>query len=210
MNAILKKGRTILKSYSLSLIFMSLSVLLYSYFINPKVLAFNKEAILQFEIWRWFSAHFTHADLEHLTWNLCAMLILSIIIESYNKSLLIVSTIVSIFTINTYLWFNEQLVSYYVGFSGVLNTLLVVALYNQIKQVEKQDHLRKWIIICIFCMSLLKIFLELFNDISLFSSISWQALPQAHLIGFFTGTIMVIVLETKMFNLHPIVHHKNE
>lgn len=172
----------------------------------PEKLYFNQEAIANGEFWRLFTAHLVHSDLQHLIWNLCALLILSLLIEQNNRLLLIVSLFVGITAIDYFLWFNTIGIINYAGFSGVLNTLLVIALLQQ-RQKKSEQLFFRLLPIIIYIVSLLKIVVEIFSQYAIFSSISWQAVPQVHLIGFIAGTILAaLIMASERINYNkPVV-----
>lgn len=150
----------------------------------PDSLYFNQQAIIDGEFWRLLTAHFVHSDIGHLVWNLAALIILSLLLERDNRLLLFVSIALGIITIDYYLWFNTAGIVNYAGFSGVLNTLLVVALFQQLQK-------NAYLAILIYLLSLLKIIVEINSQQAIFSHISWQAIPQIHFIGFIVGTVIV-------------------
>ncbi len=153
----------------------------------PESLYYNQQAIVNGEFWRLFSAHFVHSDTAHLLWNLAALMILSLLLERDKQRLLLLSSITAgIISIDYYLWFNNAGIINYAGFSGVLNTLLVVTLFQQLQK-------NAYLVILIYFASLAKIIVEIASQQAIFTHISWQAIPQVHLIGFITGTVVVII-----------------
>ena len=182
------------KKYRISIILSILiSIIFFTIGAVPEKLYFNKEAISNGEIWRFLTAHIVHSDLDHLTWNLCALIILSLLIERDNRQLRITSLLAGIISIDCYLWFNPIGIVNYAGFSGILNTLLVIALFPQLQKKSEQLFFRLLPII-IYIASLLKIVVEISFQQAIFSTISWQAVPQVHLIGFMSGTIIVVLI----------------
>jgi len=158
----------------------------------PESLYYNKDAINNGEIWRFVTAHIVHSDLEHLVWNLCALIILSLLIERESRSLLIAALLTGIVSINYYLWINTIGIINYAGFSGVLNTLLVIALFQQ-WQKKSCSLFIHYLPMIIYIFSLLKIVFELFYQQTIFTQISWQAVPQVHLVGFIAGTVLAVL-----------------
>ena len=47
----------------------------------PEALVFDRQAILQGELWRLVTSHWVHSDVEHLTWNLVAFGLLGYMLE---------------------------------------------------------------------------------------------------------------------------------
>ena len=147
--------------------------------------------------WSFVTAHLVHISAAHLVWNVAAFFILAAIIEQTSKREVMIALGAGMMAVNLYLlqWFN---LGAYAGLSGVLNTLLVVALYN----LSKQEDYRTAAIITLVA-SMAKIILELFSSYSLFSSLPWPAVPQAHLAGWVAGVVIVVLL-----NLVQNRHHK--
>ena len=146
------------------------------------------------QTWRMLTAHFVHSDFEHLAWNLIAFMVLGAVIERHSKQDLLYGLIVGIVAVNVYLGSVYQLTAY-AGLSGVLNTLLVVALFR-LCQIPSYRAAAMWTMV----LSMLKIVIELYSGHSVFSSISWQAVPQAHLVGWITGAAFVSIKAMNKFN----------
>ena len=153
--------------------------------------------------WRLITAHFVHSDAQHLIWNLSAFILLGSIIEQYSKTVLIASLGIGIVAINTYLLTLYQL-NAYVGLSGVLNTLLVVALFYLC-----QHELYRCAAIWTLILSMIKIIVESFYGASLFTSISWLPVPEAHLFGWVAGVLMVIKQTLIYFNSNKYTRYKH-
>ena len=81
------------------------------------------------QTWRMLTAHFVHSDFEHLLWNLAAFMVLGTVIERHSTRDLLYGLIVGVVAVNVYLSSVYQLTAY-AGLSGVLNTLLVIALFK--------------------------------------------------------------------------------
>jgi len=120
-----------------------------------------------FRIWQWLSAHFVHINAEHMTLNLIAFLILASIIEQTSRKVLGLALFSGIVGVNVYLTSLFQMDAY-AGLSGALNALLITALYFLYKQ-----------------------------PFSLFSSLPWPAVPQAHLAGLIGGGLLIAFLEIR-------------
>jgi len=189
----------LMKNFRISLILLLLtSSVFFTLGAVPENLYFNKEVISNGEIWRLISAHVIHSDLQHLLWNISALIILSLLIERESRFLLIASLLTGIVSINYYLWINAIGVINYAGFSGVLNTLLVIALFQQ-WQKQSSSLVMHYLPVIIYTVNLLKIMFELFYQQSIFTDISWQAVPQVHLTGFIAGTILVLLMQFFQF-----------
>ncbi len=192
--------KEIFKQYKITVfLFTLISILFFSLGAVPESLYFNQTAISNGEYWRLITAHLVHSDLEHLIWNLCALVIISSLIEQKNRVLLLLSIVISIITIDYYLWFNSIEIINYAGFSGVLNTLLVITLFQQWQNHKACRIININIIIhqlpvIIYSISAIKIIVELLSQQAIFSHTTWLAVPQVHLVGFIAGTIVATLI----------------
>ncbi|WP_189402488.1 rhombosortase [Arenicella chitinivorans] len=131
--------------------------------------------------WQWLSAHFVHISAEHLVWNTVALLVLGSIVEQNSPTALLFALVAGAIGVNIYLAFFYTL-SAYAGLSGVLNTVLVVALYQLY-----QNPAYKFASVLTFILSVVKVVIEYCFNLSLFSTLPWPSVPQAHLAGLVTG-----------------------
>jgi len=142
------------------------------------------------------SAHFVHSDLEHLIWNVSAFILLGSIVEQHSKRCLLLALSFGIVCVNIFLLTLFKL-NAYVGLSGVLNTILIVALFHLC-----QKPVYRAAAIWTMVLSMLKIMFELHSSTSLFTSISWAAVPQAHLAGWLGGVAFVTFKTAKYFGIN--------
>lgn len=155
-------------------------------------------SIEKLEPWRWLSAHFVHISAEHLIWNLLPFIILGSIIEQHSKRDLLLGLGLGIVCINGYLaWF--FVLPAYAGLSGVLNTLLVVALTHLYRHPDY-----RWAAMTVLVASLAKIIYELYFEASLFSSLDWPAVPEAHLVGWLAGSLLFFRCCRKTSQIYPL------
>ena len=138
--------------------------------------------------WQLISAHFVHIGADHLTWNLLALIILASIIEQHSVKRLLLSLTLGCAFVNLYLLTLFDLPAY-AGLSGVLNTLLVVALY----QIAQRPEYRTAAIVS-FMASIAKISLEWLREDALFSSLIWPSVPQAHFAGLLGGIVLCLFI----------------
>ena len=185
-----------LKNYRITISLSLLMALLY--FVLgpvPESLYFNAEQITRGELWRYITGHLVHSDSQHLLLNLAAFVILSALIEQYSRLQLFTALLSGIIFINLYL-FNSNEITNYAGLSGVLNTLLVMALYQQWQLHSKSLSLTGYLPASIYLISAAKIIYELYTRDSLFSHTLWPSLPQAHVAGFIAGNILVLLIHS--------------
>jgi len=144
-----------------------------------------------------------HSDLAHLLWNASAFLILGSIIEQRSKCDLLLAIVSGVIAVNVYLllFFN---LNAYVGLSGVLNTVLIVALYH-LSQQSPYRSTALWTL----AFSMLKIIVELQSQQSLFTSISWAAVPAAHLAGWLAGMVIVMIKTANYFSKNKFKRYQN-
>lgn len=147
------------------------------------------------QIWQWISAHFTHISTSHLIWNAAAFVILGSIIEQTSRKVLGLSLAAGIIGVNVYLLSMFEM-SAYAGLSGVLNALLITALYFLYKQPAY-----KLASVLTLIASILKIVFEYSYNFSLFSKLPWPAVPEAHMAGLAGGIVLVLVLEVRIKRL---------
>jgi len=151
------------------------------------------------QIWRWFSAHWLHTDTNHLVWNLGALFLLGSIVEQRSRHLLLATLITGMLSVSA--WFLWQSGStYYCGWSGALNSLLLVALGSLYWSKDKppvagatpnQRRLNNGILWLIALGALLKNLVEAASGIALVSSTTWQSAPGAHLAGWTAGLLLL-------------------
>ena len=132
----------------------------------------------------WLTTHFVHISPRHLIWNLAGLIILGSIIELNDRRLLLPALVLGVIAVDVYLaGFYQR--NAYAGLSGVLNTLLVVALY----QLAQRPGYRLAAGLTLLGSGL-KILIEWQQESALFSSLSWPPVPEAHLAGLCAGLIL--------------------
>ena len=139
-------------------------------------------------VWQWVTAHVSHISIEHLTWNVAALLILGSIVEQTSRKVLGLAALAGVIGVNIYLATFFSL-SAYAGLSGALNALLITALYFLYQQVGY-----KLASAITLVLSLAKIIVEYSFELSLFSKLPWPSVPQAHLAGLIGGAVLVLFL----------------
>ena len=180
---------TVMKQTYLTQTLIISSLLLFYCSVPIDQLFFDQPAILNGDLFRLVSGHFVHVDTEHLIWNTLALLILSSIIEIRSRKLLVISFVMGIFSVTLFLFSPWSKITIYCGLSGVLNTLLVIALWMIWTETKST-----WIIVT-FAVCLLKVLIEMATNQSVISTISWPPSPEAHCAGLIGGIIILAMLK---------------
>jgi len=152
-------------------------------------LALDQEQATQ--VWRAISAHWVHIDRVHLGWNLLGLGVLGSLLELERPNLLWVSLLAGSAVVAV--WF---LVAgptrYYVGLSGVLNTLLVLVLWSQWQGAASQsgvNWLQRALVLLIACAVLARLLLESVSSVRL-TGVENSA-PLAHVAGAIAGVLLL-------------------
>lgn len=164
---------------------------------NPETFVWQRDS---HDVWRWVSGHFVHISATHLTWNLGAFIILGSIIEQHRKHELLIGLMIGAAVINVYLATGYDLPAY-AGLSGVLNSLLIIALYR----LCHSDTYRNAALLTLVG-SMLKIIIEMNSGASLVSHLAWPPVPQAHLLGWLAGITLCIMINTTSRYHFKIAH----
>lgn len=155
-------------------------------------LYFSAAHILDGEVWRIVSGHFMHADLQHLLWNCLGLAVLGWLLENRSKRLLLAAAGTGILFVSALLLTPYAQLDYYCGLSGVLNTLLLVALWLQ------WNLTRSWWIIILTCGSIAKVLFEVSQGISIVTHISWPPYAWSHLADL-SGGLFIIWIQSRDF-----------
>lgn len=150
---------------------------------------FDIPSISDGQWYRMVLGHFMHADKSHLFWNMLGLIILSTLIEARSRQLLLIAVLIGVLAVSWLLVSPFSRLEIYCGLSGILNTLLVIALWN-----VWQDTHSRWVI-ATFIGSLAKIIIEINSQQSLISQVSWPPYPEAHLAGYIAGLISIACFE---------------
>ena len=151
-------------------------------------LYFSATDIFQGETWRLVSGHFIHADSQHLLWNCLGLAVLGTLLEHRSRCVLMASLAIGILIVNVMLLTPWSHLNYYCGLSGVLNTLLLVALWIEWRLT------RSWSITLIACGSLTKVLVEVYQGTSIVTHISWPPYAWSHVAGLIGGVLVILML----------------
>ena len=169
---------------------------------DKALLYFNATDIVNGETWRVITGHFMHADRQHLLWNCIGLAVLGTLIEHRSQSMLWVALGAGIASVSALLLSPFSQLEYYCGLSGVLNTLLLVALWLE------WTITRSWLIIVITCGSIAKVVIEASLGTSIVTHISWPPYAWSHVAGLIGGLLIIRALSqgVKLFQTTAHCH----
>jgi hypothetical protein len=150
-----------------------------------ELLYFNRDHLWQGWPAGLLSSHWIHADSKHLGWNLGALLLLAPLIEMRSRTLLVWSIAIGMVCVDLLLLSPWTGLQRYCGLSGVLNTLLGVALFLFWQRTRSPA------VFVLALAALIKIAQEVISGQALFTNISWPPFALAHLAGI-AGTPLAI------------------
>jgi len=153
---------------------------------DKTLLYFSAADIARGETWRILTGHFMHADPEHLMWNGLGLGVLGMLIEYRSRTMLLAALGVGVICVSTLLLTPFPQLDYYCGLSGVLNTLLLVALWLEWRVT------RSWLMLAIAGGSIAKVMIEVSLGASIMTHISWPPYAWSHVAGLIGGLIFVL------------------
>ncbi len=153
-------------------------------------LRFDREKIAGGEIWRLFTANYVHLSHTHALGNGLGVLLLAYIAGSaFNSKPGVILLIWSSLAVGGGLYLFADYLYFYVGFSGVLHALLLVAPFMSKAYSLKVASL-------FFIIIVIKVMWEqspFYNDMALFQSIGGRVETNAHALGLIAGVCFLIV-----------------
>ncbi len=150
----------------------------------PEAWIFDRAAIAGGEWWRLISGHWVHSDAAHLGWNLAGLLTLGWIVEMRGRCGLMAGLLVGTLSVDLMLWLALPGLAAYCGLSGLLNSLLLLALAGLWRRTTAP------LLVATGTLSLLKIMGEMSAGQALFTQAAWASVPEAHLAGWLAGLIL--------------------
>ena len=161
---------------------------------------FGVSEIAQGQSWRLVTGHLAHADLGHLMWNALGLAILGWLIERRSRRFLGAALVAGIAAVSFLLVSPLSNLDYYCGLSGVLNSLLVIALWLEWRASKS------WWIAVVAIACLFKVLFETVMGASLITQISWPPFVLSHLAGM-AGGLVVLMLWRIYKNQEPAGKH---
>lgn len=165
---------------------MVITAILHALVPDQSILYFGTHEITQGQNWRLLTGHLAHADLGHLLWNLLGLAVLGWLIERRSRCFLGAALFTGISAVSMLLLSPFSNLDYYCGLSGVLNSLLVVALW-----LEWRSSRSSWVA-GVAAACLLKVLLEIRMEDSLITQISWPPFALSHLAGIAGGLVVLM------------------
>ena len=163
-----------------------LAVLFLSWFepISSHWLMYDRELIEAGQVWRLFTAHFVHLSTTHMLGNALGLILLGYIAAKYLNNLLGMALLVwCVVVVGLGLYWYADYLQRYVGLSGVLHGLLLVAPF--VSRYYSGRIASAFLIII-----LLKVIWEqspYYDDMALVGTIGGRVEANAHLMGVIAG-----------------------
>lgn len=160
----------------------------------PEAWVYDRGAIGQGEWWRLISGHWVHSDPEHAAWDIGALLVLGLLLESRLRNDLFRVLAFGAFGVDLWLWYREPALQFYCGLSGILNSLLalgLVALWRELR------HPLVWIT---GVGAVTKIALEVAVGQALLTATAWPSVPAVHGAGFVCGLALAMVVDKSAYS----------
>ncbi len=180
-----------MRDYSLYIILL-ISILILS-FIEPLSshwLMYDRELIASGEFWRLFSAHFVHLSLAHMLGNSMGLVLLAYIAGKFLNNLLgVILLIWCVSAVGIGLYFYADYLQRYVGLSGVLHGLLIVAPFIS-------GYYSRRIAFSFLTIIIAKVVWEqspLYDDMALVGAIGGRVEANAHLLGVIAGIVFLVI-----------------
>lgn len=155
----------------------------------PDALMWDRDFIMDGQIWRLISGHLVHADFEHLVWNVSAFVVLGAVLQcglGHGTQKMALTFASSAAVIHGIIYFVRPDLIWYVGLSGVLNSYFIVALYGIWQKT------RSTIALFAGIGAVAKTLAETLLGGSVLGIGSWQAVPEAHMAGLIAGILFVV------------------
>lgn len=160
----------------------------------PGSLVFDRAAIVQGEWWRLYTGHLVHSDARHALWNILALGILAALLERRGGRRLGLIGAFGAVAVDLWLWWGQPALQWYCGLSGLLNTMLVVVLFDLWSETRRR------VVWAIGMVLMAKLVMETVLNQALFTHTLWPSVPWAHVAGFAGGLVLVVFERRRLFS----------
>lgn len=185
-----------LRPYGPLAVWAALMILLQ--WVGPEALRYDPQAIRDGELWRLLTGHLVHANGRHLLLNLAGLFLCQALtgvnwsLWQWSGRILLLALMISLG-----LWWLNPGLRWYVGFSGVLFGLYLMA---AVESLPRQALISSLLVLLL----LAKILMEQFSSVKISSS-GWIGVPvlvDAHLYGFLSGLLLLLAVQAGSWFTH--------
>ncbi len=160
-----------------------------------EIFQYDRAAISNGEIWRIFTCHFTHCSINHLAWDLIALILLYIFCNQLKIKQSALCIALSAILIPISIFVLEPELIYYRGLSGIDSALYIFLICNLVQLTIKIDDKSGTFCLILFIIGFIgKICYELSTHQTLFVKPTIDSnmitVPIAHISGAFVGFSM--------------------
>lgn len=155
-----------------------------------QVLQFDRTAIAHGQVWRFFTAHFTHFGDDHLRWDLAAFVILGAITERLSRVGLFAAVAFSAALTSIGVWLFQPQFMTYRGLSGIDSALFGYVIADLLVTGWKDRHRFSMAVGCVALGGFAaKCVFEMITRSTVFveSGGAFTPVPLAHLLGLVAG-----------------------
>ena len=157
-----------------------------------QLMQFDREQIIEGQIWRILTGHFTHCSTSHLFWDVMVFIVLGSICEKINRKNYFVCLIFSSVFISLGVLVFLPDMKFYRGLSGIDSAIFVFLMVEILKRKYKEKSM-VWIIVIVLGLVcfISKLLFENISGTTIFvnSTDTMIPVPLAHLIGGISGII---------------------
>jgi rhomboid family GlyGly-CTERM serine protease len=162
------------------------------------LLELDRDALRQGQLWRIATGHLTHFDWDHLTWDLCALLLLGTMAELEHRRAMAATLVASALTIGVAVLAFQPQFTHYRGLSGIDSALFGLVVTQLGLTGYRERHAFTLTIAALALTAFtLKCGFELTIAQTLFTTATTYApVPLAHLVGAATGVAVAMLTQS--------------
>lgn len=155
-------------------------------------LRYVRPEVMDFEFWRWITAHWVHLGWEHALLNSGGFLLLAWMYPAGSWIKWLAFYLLTSLAISFHLHYGLSLYAY-VGASGVLHGLLILGAYFS----RWLEPWRKWLMISLISAKLIWEQTPWYSDESIAGVIGGYVVVDAHLVGGIAGLLVILLMEMR-------------